>query len=177
VAFGPPLPLGFISDSEYLDMQLTQPYSDAVLDRLNQVLPSGFEFSEAKPILGKSESLSAAINLALYEVELNCPEEEINAKIQSVLGQKGLLVTRYHKQGPKEVDIRKHLRELECQKIEPKSRLKMLLGLGAEGYARPQEILIYGFGLEEKEVFSLLFNRCGLFVKMDSQILTPMEAV
>ena len=53
----------------------------------------------------------------------------------------------------------------------------MFLGLGADGYARPQEILIYGFELEKKEVFSLLFNRCGLFVKMDSQILAPMEAV
>jgi radical SAM family uncharacterized protein/radical SAM-linked protein len=177
VAFGPPLPLGFVSDFEYLDIQLTQPYSDAVLDRLNQVLPSGFEFLEAKPILGKSESLSAAINLALYEVELNYPEEEINARINSILGQKGLLVTRYHKQGPKEIDIRKYIRDLECQENESKSRLKMLLGLGAEGYARPQEILIYGFRLEEKEVFSLLFKRCGLFVKMDSQILTPMEAL
>ncbi len=177
VAFGPPLPLGFVSNSEYLDIQLTQPYSDAVLNRLSQVLPSGFEFSEAKPILGKSESLSAAINLALYEVELNYPEEEINAKIQSILGQRSLLVTRHHKQGPREADIRKYIRELDCQKVESKSRLKMLLGLGAEGYARPQEILIYGFGLEEKEVFGLLFKRCGLFVKMDSQLLTPMEAV
>jgi radical SAM-linked protein len=177
VAFGPPLPLGFISDSEYLDIQLTQPYSDAVLYRLNQALPPGFKFLEAKPILGKSESLSWVINLALYEVELDHPEEEINAKIQSILSQKNLLVKRSYKQGQKEIDLRRHIRKLDCQKEDSKSRVKMLLGLGAEGYARPQEILIYGFGLEEKEILSLLFKRSGLFVKTDSEILTPMDVV
>jgi radical SAM family uncharacterized protein/radical SAM-linked protein len=177
VAFGPPLPLGFISDSEYLDIQLTQPYSDEVLYRLNQALPPGFKFLEAKPILGKSESLSWAINLALYEVKLDYPEEEINAKIEFILSQKNLLVKRNSKQGPKEIDVRKHIRKLECQAEDSKSRVKMLLGLGAGGYARPREILIYGFGLEEKEVLSLLFKRSGLFVKTDSEILTPMDVV
>ncbi len=177
VAFGPPLPLGFISDSEYLDIQLTQPYSDAVLCRLNQALPPGFKFLEAKPILGKSESLSAAINLALYEVELNYPEEEIIAKIQSILRQKNLLVKRTYKEGSREIHVGKYIRKLECQAQDSKSRVKMLLGLGAEGYARPQEILIYGFGFNEGKVLSLLFKRGGLFVKIDSKILTPMEVV
>jgi radical SAM family uncharacterized protein/radical SAM-linked protein len=177
VAFGPPLPLGFVSDFEYLDIQLTQPYSDEVLHRLNQAVPSGFKFLEAKPILRKSESLSAAINLALYEVQLNYGEEETNAKIQSILSQKNLVVTRFHKQGSREIDIGKYIRKLECEKDKSRSRLKMLLGLGSGGYARPQEILILGFGLEEKEVSSLVLKRCGLFVKTDSRILTPMEVV
>jgi radical SAM family uncharacterized protein/radical SAM-linked protein len=183
IAFGPPLPLGFISDAEYLDMQLTHPYSHAVLYRLNQSLPPGFRFLDAKPVLRKSESLSSVINLALYEVELGLPEEEINAKIQSILSQENLLVKRNFKEGPKEIDIRKHIRKLECQsygscgKEDSKSKVTMLLGLGAGGYARPQEILIYGFGLEEKKVLSLLFKRCGLFVRTDSEILTPMEVV
>jgi len=177
VAFGPPLPLGFISDSEYLDMQLTQPHSNAVLCRLNQVLPPGFKFLEAKPILGKSESLSSAINLASYEVELDLPEEEITTKSQSILSQRNLLVKRNFKEGPKEIDIRKHIRKLECQKKDSKSKVKMLLGLGAGGYARPQEILIYGFGLKENDIQSLLFKRSNLFIKMDSEILTPMDVV
>ncbi|MCK4385411.1 MAG: TIGR03936 family radical SAM-associated protein, partial [candidate division Zixibacteria bacterium] len=164
-------------DSEYLDIQLTQPYSNAVLYRLNQALPSGFKFLEAKPILGKSESLSWLINLALYEVKLDYPEEKINAKIESILSQKNLLVKRNSKQGSKEIDIGKHIRKLECQKEESESRVKMLLGLGAGGYARPQEILIYGFGFEEKQVLSLFFKRSGLFVKTDSEILTPMDVV
>ncbi len=177
VSFGPPLPLGFISDSEYLDMQFTQPYSDAVLHRLNQALPPGFRFLEAKPILGKSESLSSVINLALYEVELNYPREEVDGKIQSILRQRSLLVRRNHKQGSKEMDIARHIRKLKCQVRGSESWLRMLLGLGPEGYARPQEVLVYGFGLAEKEVLNLLFKRSGLFVKTDSEILTPMDVV
>lgn len=177
VAYGPPLSLGFISDSEYLDMQLTQPYSYGVLYRLNQALPPGFKFLDAKPILGKSESLSSIVNLALYEVELDYPEEEVNARIQSILSQKSLLVKRSHKQKVEEIDIARHIRKLDCQGEDSRSRVKMFLSLGAEGYARPQEVLIYGFGLEEKEVLSLLFKRNGLFVETDSKILTPMEVV
>jgi len=175
VAFGPPLPLGFISDSEYLDIQLTQPYSHAVLYRLNQALPPGFKFLEAKPILGKSESLSSIINLALYEVELDYPEAETNAKIQSILSQKNLLVKRTTQQGPKEIDIRKHIMKLECKEGASKTRVRMFLGLGTEGYARPQEVLIYGFGLEDRKVLSLLFKRTGLFIKTEKEILTPMD--
>jgi radical SAM-linked protein len=175
VAFGPPLPLGFISDSEYLDIQLTQPYSHGVLYRLNQALPPGFEFLEAKPILGKSESLSFIINLALYEVELDYPEAEINAKIQSILSQKNLLVKRVTQQGLKEIDVRKHIVKLECEGEDSETKMKMFLGLGTEGYVRPQEVLIYGFGLEDRKVLSLLFKRTGLFIKTEKEILTPMD--
>ena len=175
VAFGPPLPLGFISDSEYLDIQLTQPYSHGVLYRLNQALPPGFEFLEAKPILGKSESLSFIINLALYEVELDYPEAEINAKIQSILSQKNLLVKRVTQQGLKEIDVRKHIVKLECEGEDSETKMKMFLGLGTEGYVRPQEVLIYGFGLEDRKVLSLIFKRTGLLIKTEKRILTPMD--
>jgi hypothetical protein len=51
----------------------------------------------------------------------------------------------------------------------------MFLGLGTEGYVRPQEVLIYGFGLEDRKVLSLIFKRTGLFVKTGKGILTPLD--
>jgi radical SAM family uncharacterized protein/radical SAM-linked protein len=177
VAFGPPLPLGFVSDSEYLDIQLTQPYSPGVLYRLNQALPPGFEFLEAKPILGKSESLSSIINLAVYQVELDYPEKETNAKIESLLSQKNLVAQRNHKEGPKEIDIRRHIIKLECTGGNSKTKVKMFLGLGTEGYVRPQEVLIFGFELVERKVLSLLFKRTGLFIRTEKKILTPMDVL
>ena len=53
----------------------------------------------------------------------------------------------------------------------------MQLGLGSRGYARPEEILVYGFGLEKREVASLLFRRNSLFILKDGEILTPMDVV
>jgi hypothetical protein len=138
-------------------------------------LPPGFEFLEAKPILGKSESLSFIINLALYEVGLDYPEAEIDAKLQSIISQKNLLVKRVTQQGLKEIDVRKHIVKLECGEEDSKTRMKMFLGLGTEGYVRPQEVLIYGLGLEDRKVLSLIFKRTGLFVKTEKEILTPMD--
>lgn len=177
VAFGPPLPLGFVSDAEYLDIQLTEPYSSAVLYQLNRSLPRGFEFLEGKPILGKSESLSSMINLASYEVRLSLPRDETEKLIQATLERGNLWVKRLAKQQVKEVDIRGHIRKLECKPSGGQTLVKMHLGMGRDGYARPEEILIYGLGLEQKRVAALLFKRTGLFVTKDKQILTPMEEV
>jgi len=177
VAFGPPLPLGFISDAEYLDIQLSEPYNFSILDRLNRALPSGFKFLEGKPILGKSDSLSSIINLAFYEVKLKIPLDQTQKLIESILEKKSLWVKRISKQQVKEIDIGRHILRLECEPFEDQVVLKMHLGLGNDGYARPGEILVYGFGLEERKVAGLLFKRTGLFIKKNEQILTPMEMV
>ncbi|MGB8658756.1 MAG: TIGR03960 family B12-binding radical SAM protein [Candidatus Zixiibacteriota bacterium] len=177
VAFGPPLPLGFISDSEYLDIQLTEPYTSTIIERLNRALPAGFEFLEARSILGKSDSLSYIINLASYEVNLNLPPEQTESSAQSVLESDHLGVKRISKEEVKELDIRRYVVGLSCESSENQTVLKMLLAVGSEGYARPQEVLTYGFGLEEKKVLSLVFKRTGLFITKDRRILTPMEVV
>lgn len=178
VAFAPPLPLGFVSDAEYLDVQLTEPYTFAVLSRLNRDLPPGFEFLEGKPIFGKSDSLSSIINLAYYEVRLDFPLDEIEKSIKFILEKQNLWVKRVSKkQDVREVDIRRRIMKLESEPAGDQVFLKMQLGIGSEGYARPEEVLTYGFGLQEREVLSLFFRRTGLFVLKNEQILTPMDVV
>ncbi len=177
IAFGPPLPLGFISDAEFLDIQLTEPYAPAIFHRLNRALPSGFKFLEGKPILGKSDSLSSIINLACYEVRLEISSDQIKRMIESILDKKNLLVKRISKQQEKEIDIRRHVLKLEYEPTDDQVVLKMHLGLGSDGYARPEEILVHGFGLEERKVAGSLFKRTGLFVMKNKQITTPMEVI
>ena len=67
--------------------------------------------------------------------------------------------------------------KLECEAHGEEAILKMDLGLGQRGYARPEEILVNGFGLDERKVASLLFRRNGLFILKDGEILTPMDVV
>ncbi|MGB2981427.1 MAG: TIGR03960 family B12-binding radical SAM protein [Candidatus Zixiibacteriota bacterium] len=178
IAFAPPLPLGFVSDAEYLDIQLTEPYAGAVLSRLNRDLPPGFEFLEGKPIFGKSDSLSSIINLAYYEVRLDFPLDEIEKSIKSILEKQNLWVKRVSKkQDVREVDIRRRIMKLEFEPDGDQVVLKMDLGLGRDGYARPEEVLTYGFGFEGREVSKLVFRRTGLFVLKNEKILTPMDMV
>jgi radical SAM family uncharacterized protein/radical SAM-linked protein len=177
VAFGPPLPLGFISDSEYLDLQLTEPYTSLFLSQLNQALPDGFKFLDARVILGKSESLSSVINLAGYEVQLDIPPDRADNGIQSLLERENLWIKRATKEKVKEVDIRRHVYKLDCELLGDTVIMRMYLGLGNDGYARPDEILTYGLGMEEKEVLGLIIKRSGLFVVKDKQLFNPMEVV
>ena len=173
IAFGPPLPLGFISETEYLDLQLTEPFSNEYLLKLNKTLPSGFKILEAKTIFTKAESLSSAINSALYKVELPIPETEIKEKIEYTLSQRNLMVSRVSKEELREVDIRFEIFKLENEG----STLSMLLSVGSSGHAKPQEVLRYGFGMKEKEVLSLLIKREGLLVKKEDKYLSPMEII
>jgi len=177
VAFGPPLPLGFISDFEYLDLQLTEPYTPLFFSHLNQALPNGFKFLEARSILGKSESLSSVINLAGYEVKLDVLHDQLDPGIQSLLERENLWIKRTTKEQVKEVDIKRHIYKLDSEPLGNMAILRMYLSVGSEGYTRPEEILVYGLGMEEKEVLGLLVRRSGLFVVKEKQLLTPMEVV
>ena len=173
IAFGPPLPLGFVSEAEFLDIQLSEPFSNEHLSRLNKSLPQGFKIMEAKTIFTKAESLSSAINAALYTVEVPFSGKEIQEKIEYILSLRNLMVSRVSKEELKEVDIRFEILKLE----NDGSTLSMLLSVGSAGYAKPQEVLIYGFGMKEKEVLSMLLKREGLFVKRQEQLLSPMEII
>jgi radical SAM family uncharacterized protein/radical SAM-linked protein len=177
VAFGPPLPLGFVSDAEYLDLQLSEPYTSQFLQRLDRALPPGFRFLEARPVLGKSDSLSFIINLAIYEIMLGIGSDQARALIESIMASQSMVVQRTSKEVTKDVDIRRHIVKIDSHAEDEGLRLEMHLGLGTEGYARPEEVLVYGFGLSPREVAGLLIRRTGLLVRKQGRLLTPMEVV
>jgi len=177
VAFGPPLPLGFVSDAEYLDIQLSEPYASVFFQRLNSSLPPGFKFLEGRPVLGKSDSLSFIINLATYEVGLGIASDEAQRLIESIMASESLGVQRMSKETTKDVDIRRHIVKLESHTLDDGILLDMHLGLGTEGYARPEEVLVHGFGLSPRDAAGLVIKRTGLFVRKQGRILTPMEVV
>jgi radical SAM family uncharacterized protein/radical SAM-linked protein len=177
VAFGPPLPLGFVSDAEYLDIQLSEPYGALFFQRLNSSLPPGFEFLEGRPVLGKSDSLSFVINLATYQVGLGLAPDQAEKSIESIMARANLVVQRTSKEKTKDVDIRRHIVKIESHPLDDGVLLDMHLGLGTDGYARPEEVLVHGFGLSPREAAGLLIKRTGLFVRKRGQILTPMEVV
>jgi radical SAM family uncharacterized protein/radical SAM-linked protein len=175
IAFGTPLPLGFVSDFEYLDIQLTEPYSENILSKLNQARPPGFKFLEAKVILGKSRSLSAIINRALYEVELDSEPRILAEKINRLLNEKEKIVKRISPEEIKEVDIRPKIHDISLIEKDGKLFLKMLLEVGSSGYVRPEEVLIEGLGLEKKDISGKIIKRIGLFIQGEDRLYTPME--
>ncbi|GAI29216.1 unnamed protein product [marine sediment metagenome] len=55
--------------------------------------------------------------------------------------------------------------------------LKMVLRIQGADFARPEEILSFGFGLNDFEIKSTIIKRDGLYVLKDEKILTPMDLI
>jgi len=101
VSFGPPLPLGMKSRSEYADIVLGETVNVSEFKVcLNKNLPGGLEILEVKEVRPEAKSLMAVIDAATYEVRLDgCKEprelsltfkERIKVKeaLKSLLGEK-----------------------------------------------------------------------------------------
>lgn len=177
ISFGPPLPLGFVSEAEYLDLQLTEPYSPSIFLSLDKALHPGFRLLEARPILGKALSLSSSVNLTIYETILGQPLGVVQRKIEELLSKDSLLIIRKSKDEDKEIEGRYFIKNIEGEKIGEATKLKLTLLLGSKGYIRPQEVLDFGLGLDEREIAGLIIKRTQLLITKDDKVYSPLEIV
>ncbi len=177
ISFGPPLSLGYISDSEYLDIQLEKPNDKDVLSRLSEILPEGLRFTAARTTLAHTLSLSEAINVASYQIKLEEDYPKISEVISEFNKKPTLKIIRKTKKKSGEVELKDKIYSLLCEPQKAGCLVKMLLVIGKEGYVKPYEILTCGLGFEEEYLSTLLIKRDGLFIKKESQFLSPLDVV
>jgi len=164
LSFGPPLPHGFTSECELVEITLDCSISPYMVDDLKNVFPDGFHFYEAKSVTPVGKSLSAKINRAVYTVTLDPPAidvDSIGSKIEEVLAATTLEIERESKSGVKAVDIRPGIHDIQVEN----DTLLMTLGMGEGGFARPDEVLnlllddpiaqVGGRALHRKELFAV----------------------
>jgi len=168
VAFGPPLPLGHLSTAEYLDLRFDQPYRQDFFQRFAQALPPGFKLASAQPILAKTESLSASVNIARYETRLPTAVEP--SRCLKFLEEKEIWAPRTSGVERKRVNVRPFVRRLEANG----AGLKMELVMAGGDYARPEEVLA-GLGLPEMVAGEALFIRRELLIFVDGNLFSPAE--
>jgi radical SAM-linked protein len=71
MSFGPALPLGFSSDSEYLDVELLQKVSaETIVEKVAPNLPRGLQIQKVEPLSFRPSSLSKIIDHARYRITL-----------------------------------------------------------------------------------------------------------
>lgn len=176
ISFGPPLPLGMTGEAEYVDLQLAQPYGKDLVSNLQAVLPKGFWIVQAKPIFGKTESLSAAITLAEYEVDLSRLDDRarLEESIASFLQQDKVMIERVAKDKEKRVDIRALVDELQMD-IDGSPILKLRLKIRPEGSVRPLDVIEKLFDLSSGQSLLLPIRRTGLYIARGQQVLSPMD--
>jgi len=153
LSFGPPLPLGFTSETEFVDLTFNTTFMPYMIEKLKQNLPNGINIYESQTILSKSQSLSSALNRVRYLLPVNnFPKmTDLMNNIEKVLKASSLEVERIGKKETTKVEIRSAIYDLYIEN----NNLNMILGIGEGGYARPSELLPLIFGEE--------FNRYLLF--------------
>lgn len=171
LSFSPPLPLGYVSEAEYLDLQLESPFEKNHLTRLSESLPPGIEIVSSRLMLTKGDSLTKLINAAFYEVILENTPADLNLRIARLLESKQLEVVRKKETETKNVSAGHLVLELTLDS----NLLKMLLAVSPDGYVRPAEVLVFGLGYSEYEATGLIYRRTGQYHIQGVHQVDPLE--
>jgi radical SAM-linked protein len=141
VAFGPALPVGTAGDNEYLDVWLTR-YTDAreALSLLQGSTPADLAPLEARYVADKEPSLTAAITIATYVVDVVGKEssaKHVRTALDGVVGTGTLSVE--HKGKNKVFDLARSLpKEVRVDDRQDGSSIELAIRMGPEGSLRPE---------------------------------------
>lgn len=174
LSFGPPLPLGFTSEAEYVDITLEVNLMPYMIDTLRTKLPDGIAMDDARIVLGKSASLSSALNRVEYTVATDCWNDQstLREQVDRILRSETLMFERQGKGTTKTVDLRPAIFDIR----EENNRLVMQLGIGDAGYARPDEVAqLLKEGLRYP-CNGMPFHRKAMYrIEADGQRIDPMD--
>ncbi|MCK4573068.1 MAG: TIGR03960 family B12-binding radical SAM protein [candidate division Zixibacteria bacterium] len=146
LSFGPPLPLGFTSEAEYADITLEENLMPIMVDKLKEAMPEGMDILDVKTVLGKTQSLTAALNRVVYHIALEHlpPLKRLQENIARIMEADSLEHERVGKNKTTVIDLRPAVYELAID--ETHESLALTLGVGEGGYVRPSELLRYLVG-------------------------------
>lgn len=106
ISFGPPLPMGFTSDCELLDLYLKEKYDlEKIKDSLNSVLPQQIIIKDIFEIPINTPSLTSEIKFAVYTTRV---KEDISSAIKKILSINEII----SKRGSKSVNIRQMIKDI-----------------------------------------------------------------
>lgn len=168
LSLGPPLPLGATSDAEMVTLHLTETLDpDQLKQRLNSQSPPGLEVLTvwAVPTYRKKETLGE-IDVAEYMVTVTggVDAEAVRAEVRRLLDRSEIIVERGGERPERTVDIRPLLYHLEVISTDISGLvLRMRLGTGSRGGARPQEV-VHLLGLSP-ETQAVRYHRTALYAK------------
>jgi len=158
ISFGPPLPLGISSTSEYLDIRIKAEIKvEELIGRLNLVLPQGLKILQAKIIPSPADSLVKVIDRASYIITLKIKEklldstaknqenelrelkQEIEKNNKIFLNLDEINVEKQTKNGSKRVDIKSSILDIKVQNFKsPILKLSLKIKIGQQGNLNPR---------------------------------------
>ena len=173
ISFGQPLPLGYTSDAEYFDLQLSQPFREEFIQRLKKTLPPGFEIVGYKQYFANVESLTKQLNLARYVIPFMDEVPYDIKKLSQISQDKALVVKRIKGEIENELDVGQFIQEIAALN----TAIQLDLNQTPDGYIKPEEIFIFGLGMDIDYAKSLEIHRAGQYHKSGYRIIEPLDLV
>jgi len=190
ISFGPPLPLGISSSSEYLDIRLKEEVkAKDLVRRLNRVLPQGLKILQAKIIPSSAGSLVKIIDKASYIITLKIKEvlldsvvknqedglRELKQKLEKnnkrFLNLNEITVEKQTKNRIKRVDIRPSILGIKVQKFKsPILKLSLEIRIGQQGNLNPRYVAKAWISNFANNFDIIQICRDGLYVKNEEVI-------
>ncbi len=155
---GPPLPLGWTSDSEWIDVELAGPWPQEALlgliELLNASSAPGVDFFVAAVMPVGVGALGAQIAECVYVADLPSPPFELafgdlEQAMSEFLAMPSVVIQRSRKGRVKPVDIRPLVRELS---VTAPDQVILTVATGGGGSVKPTEVLQAALKLDESVV-------------------------
>ncbi len=159
-AFGPAIAVGYESDSEYVDLSLTEKVDlEQIKQEISKILPEGYKLLNAKYIPLRFPSIESVVNLAEYTIKGVKLEQSY---LDEYLNQEQILIKKVKKDKETIVDVKDLIREI---KVIDDNTLKIFLRFGPAKNMKLEKILQNLLKIQEKDIKILYTKRERLFVE------------
>jgi len=173
IAFGPALPVGMESETEYLDME-----TDAGIDllsttkALNNTLPQGMRILEMRVVPRKAASLSGSIERYAYAVDIPPAfVRDLEKRVQEFLSRPAVIVEKEGKQK----DIRPCIEAIAVTLSEGPALLSVTLIDQGQIKPRIQDVIEQLLGITKEQFLLFRAKRTGLYCKEGGRWRDPMD--
>jgi radical SAM family uncharacterized protein/radical SAM-linked protein len=170
--FATALPVGVESTGEYADVVLFEPVEPSQFQsELNAVLPDYIHILDAVTVPLKMPSLMSEPLAARYDIEVpvhllpdGVPSPA--ARVQALLARDDIPMQRWHKKGPRQVNIRPGIVSLEVLPVaEGRLTVALLAREEPEAKAKPLEVMQALFELSDDQLSSVRIYKQESFVR------------
>ncbi|OGS19219.1 MAG: hypothetical protein A2219_08100, partial [Elusimicrobia bacterium RIFOXYA2_FULL_50_26] len=167
ISFGPAISVGYESNSEYVEAELSRRIEQKTLEAaIAASLPAGFALVGAKRIPVFFPSLDSLVNVAVYSVACNATRE----RVESFMSAGEIIVEKVKNGRVERIDAKPLIRRLEIVN----GGVELELRFGPKKNIKPERIIALLCDTGEQEAKILRINRTGLFIeKKDGSISEP----
>ncbi|HEX7879671.1 MAG TPA: TIGR03936 family radical SAM-associated protein, partial [Candidatus Eisenbacteria bacterium] len=190
LSFGPPLPLGWTGEDEFVDLLFPEDVPETLPQALMEVLPAGIEMIDVKPIRASVESLSHAIDRARYSIPLR-PEwldaggaepgsrlARLTESVARLKSAREILVRKSPDDEINRLDVRPGVLGAQVEmNARGEACLALHLTLGVPGSVRPEVLLAHLLGDDAETARLAPVHRAALRIAGNGKEFSPMEVV